>query len=59
MREQLGVDDPDPFPVQRKIFEEGIEGFAPARGAANEHEGGLEKRIKYRIEAEIESQGAE
>lgn len=56
MREQLGVQDPDPFPVQRHIAEEGIEGFAPARGAANQHKGELEENVLTRIEAELEQQ---
>jgi hypothetical protein len=56
MREQLGVDDPDPWPIQKKIEEEGIEGFAPGRAAVNEHAPELSERVATRIDAELEEQ---
>jgi len=49
IREQLGEDDPDPFPIQRSIAKRGIKGFAPARAAANEYRGELAARIGRRI----------
>jgi len=53
MREQLGISDPDPYPIQRKIAEEGIEGFAPARGAHNEHRGELSENVADRLDAAL------
>lgn len=56
MREQLGIKDPDPFPVQRHIKEEGIDGFAPGRGAANEHRGELSERVSSRLDEALDQQ---
>lgn len=56
MREALGERDPDPWPIQKHIEREGIEGFAPGRGAFLEHKDELSKRVSRRVDEALDEQ---
>ena len=56
MREQLGESDPEPFPVQKHIEEQGIEGFEPARGADEEHRDELSENVADRLSEAVDEE---
>jgi hypothetical protein len=56
MREALGETDPDPWPIQKHIEENGLEPFKPGLAAYHEHAPELSENSARRIDAALTAQ---